>query len=52
MGKADRYIEKYKYQNSQLNPFKNRKSYDFSEMREHSKNQVNLINKILNKNCK
>lgn len=52
MGKADKYIEKYKCQNSQLNPFKNRQNYDFIEMMEHSKNQSRFINKILNKNLK
>lgn len=49
MGKADRYIERYRSQNSQLNPFKNRKQYDFSEMIEYSKNQSMFVNKILNK---
>lgn len=52
MGKADRYIEKYKYQNTQLNPFKNRKKYDFIEMMEHSQNQIRFINKIINKKLK
>jgi len=52
MGKADRYIEKYKCQNSKLNPFKNRKWYDFTEMIEHSKNQTRFINKIINKKLK
>ncbi len=52
MGKGDRYIERYKCQNSQLNPFKNRKGYDFTEMIEHSKNQTRFINKIINKKLK
>lgn len=52
MGKADRYIEKYRCQNSQLNPFKNRKKYDFIEMIEHGRNQIKFTNKILNKNRK
>lgn len=52
MGKADKYIEKYKYQNSQLNPFKNRKKYNFIEMMEHSENQIRFINKIVNKKLK
>ena len=48
MGKADRYIEKQ----SQLNPFKNRKKYDFIEMIEHSKNQNRFVNKIINRKLK
>lgn len=52
MGKADKYIERYRNQNSQLNPFKNRKRYDFGEMIEHSQNQSIFINKILNKKNK
>ena len=52
MGKADRYIEKYKCQNTQLNPFKNRKNYNFIEMIEHSENQTRFINKIINKKLK
>lgn len=52
MGKADRYIEKYKCQNSQLNPFKNRKGYNFIEMMEYSQNQSMFINKIVNKKSK
>lgn len=52
MGKAERQIRKYQSQNSQLNPFKNRKNYDFLEMIEHSKNQINFTNKILNKKHK
>ena len=52
MGKADRYIEKQKCQNSQLNPFKNRKKYDFIEMIEHSKNQNRFVNKIINRKLK
>lgn len=52
LGKADRHIKNYQNQNSQLNPFKNRKSYDFSEMIEHSRNQIKFTNKILNKKHK
>lgn len=52
MGKADRYIEKYRCQNSQLNPFKNRKSYNFIEMMEHSENQNRFVNKVINKKLK
>lgn len=51
-GKADRYIEKQKCQNSQLNPFKNRKKYDFIEMIEHSKNQNRFVNRIINRKLK
>ena len=52
MGKADKYIEKQKCQNSQLNPFKNRKKYDFTEMIEHIKNQNRFVNKIINRKLK
>lgn len=52
MGKADRYIEKYRSQNSQLNPFKNRSRYDFSEMIEHSINQSRFVDKVINKKLK
>lgn len=52
MGKADKYIEKQKCQNSQLNPFINRKKYDFTEMIEHSKNQNRFVNKIINRKLK
>lgn len=49
MNKADRRVERYKNQFSQLNPFKNRKNYNFIEMTEHSQNQQNFINKVVNK---
>lgn len=49
MGKADKHLERFRSQNSQLNPFKNRKKYDFEEMIDHWNNQTKFINKIVNK---
>lgn len=52
MGKAERHLEKYKSQTSQLKPFKNRKYYDFGEMMEHSNNENKFMNQIVNKKKK
>lgn len=46
MGKGDRYIEKYRYQNSQLNPWKNRE-VSIDELIDSMKGQRKFMNEIL-----
>ena len=46
MGKGDRYIEKYRYQNSQLNPWKNRE-VNIDELIDSMKGQRKFMNEIL-----
>lgn len=49
MSKAERHLEKYRSQTSQLKPFKNRKYYDFGEMVEHSYNENKFMNHMFAK---
>lgn len=51
MGKGDRYIEGYKYQNSQLKPWKNRQ-VNFDELIDSMKGQSKFMNEMLKRKGK
>lgn len=51
MGKGDRYIERYKYQNSQLKPWKNRKA-NIDELIDSMKGQSKFMNEMLKRKGK
>ncbi len=51
IGKGDRYIENYKYQNSQLKPWKNRE-VSFDELIDSMKGQSKFMNEMLKRKGK
>ncbi len=51
MGKADRYIESYKYKNSQLNPCKNR-NVKIDELIDSIEGQSRFMNSMLKRKVK
>lgn len=51
MGKGDRYIESYKYQNSKLKPWKNRQ-VNFDELIDSMKGQSKFMNEMLKRKGK
>ena len=51
IGKGDRYIESYKYQNSQLKPWKNRQ-VNFDELIDSMKGQSKFMRKMLKRKGK
>lgn len=53
MGKGDRYIERYKYQNSQLKPWKNRNTNtNIDELIDSMKGQSKFMNEMLKRKGK
>lgn len=51
MSKGDRYIESYKYQNSQLKPWKNRMA-NIDELIDSMKGQSKFMNEMLKRKGK